>query len=103
VNSGSASTFKYALRKLHRSKRMAHPPQPSWLASALSEQPILEPWFGENPLPDVVIHASVLGVERVSARFPSCRDTVARHGHRHGLVGAPVEFPKRCVKRCVNR
>jgi hypothetical protein len=44
--------------------------QPAELTAALREQPLRQRWFGESPLPNIVVYASVLGVERVSARFP---------------------------------
>lgn len=69
------------------------------LATTLGGYPFHQLWFGVGPLPYAVIHAGVFRVDRVTAGFPPCRDTLTRHRHRNSLVGVSVEVPKRGVNR----
>src|SRR5262249_114082 len=64
------------------------------IRATLGEYPLHQFRFGESPFPCIVVYASVLRVEGPASGFPSCRDTVTRHGHRNGLVGVPVEVPQ---------
>src|SRR5262249_44272873 len=66
----------------------------SLLFATLGEYPLHQLRFGESPFPYIVVYASVLRVEGLTSCFPSCRHSLTRHRHRHGLIGVPVEIPQ---------
>src|ERR1700677_926221 len=72
---------------------------PRKLSATLCEYPFDQRWFGESPLPHVVINAGIFGVERMASRFASGSDTFPRYGHGDGLIGISVEAPQRSVQR----
>src|SRR5580658_10870289 len=66
------------------------------LASALREHPLGQRGFGESQSGGaIVIYPRILGIDRVSPRFPPCRDSVTRSRDGNDLVGVAVERPQR--------
>jgi len=69
------------------------------LAAALREHPLHQRRLAESPLPNIVVYTRILSVKGPTACFPSCRNTVTRHGHRNGLIGIPVKVPNGRINR----
>ena len=64
------------------------------LRAKLREEPLGQGWFGEGPLPDLVIDTRIFGVDRMFARFAQRGDAITSQGDGNGLVGVSLKAPE---------